>query len=475
MKKVVLRRFPWPYRAALAISNDCDYLSLDVMLHLHRLFKSEEAEGGLGLEISDSFFFYQNRSRYPNYSYFDYLSNRETAAAPVIRQLLRTGHLDATHGLGDFEAGGFKRKLTERAVEECERHGLEIPIWTNHGGFSNWQNIGRKEFATYHAGDDFNSPYFHLDLIYRLGVRYFWTDVSKTKKISLRPTGPVAAENERKPRSVVWVWPVRRIQENYELRWNYERRDVLEIVEARSGTRLQGFVRYDGFFPDGDCGLEAEELLLPDGVRAGPNIGRIAISLRPSLLNELVSDGGCCFLYQHFSTLAHVPARVHMSAALEFHPENLDALRALKRYEDEGKVWVAAQAVLLDYIYLLNTAEIRLRRKTDERDIYQLTQRKGYQFRGAHGVTFALEHGISRVEQTRKEVVLETPDGRTQVCETVGPDENGRTWCRVPIRRLPSVDWKALALEANLAMAPEISVTLLSGRDPVNLTMPARI
>ena len=471
---VELRTYPWPYKAALSFSNDCDFLTLDAMLNLHRLFAGAQTEGGFGLELSDSFFFFQNRSLYPHYSYFDNVSATPTRAAPVIREMLRTGHLDTTHALGDFEAGGFRRQLTQQAFEVCQAQGLSIPVWSNHGGYSNWQNIGRKEFVTYHSGDDFLSPYYHVDLLEAMGVRYFWTDVSKSKTISLQPSGPVVTERDRHAPVWRWVWPFQKAQQDYRLDWDYERRTVFESFETRSARRLQGFVRYDGFFPDGDADHAPESLLTPAGVRAGPNLGRIALSLTEKLLDKLVASAGCCFLYQHFSTLAHVPRRTHITAALEFHPDNILALRRLKRYERNGDIWVAAQAILLDYIYMLNTVEVRPRKLEASKLSYRLKVKKGFQYRGCSGLTFAIGADVGSTDGQPPVVRLEVPDGQTLDCELEGPDDAGRLWAAVPIRRLAPLDWRAVAREANVEMSDEIRIRRLSGECPVDLRLPAQ-
>ena len=51
--KVSLRKFPYPYRAMLAICNDIDESSSGYFLEIHNYLNGE-----LGLEIGDSFWLY---------------------------------------------------------------------------------------------------------------------------------------------------------------------------------------------------------------------------------------------------------------------------------------------------------------------------------------------------------------------------------------------------------------------------------
>lgn len=460
-----IRPYPWPFKAALSISNDCDFLTLDAMLALHRLFQTSADAGGFGLELSDSFFFYKTASKWPNYSYFEGLSKAETKAAPLIRTLVGKGYLDTTHALGDFESGGFRRELARIAVDNFASHGLKLPVWSNHGGYGNRQNIGRRDFCYYHGGDDFHGPHYILDLIEELGVRYIWTDVSKSKWMSLQPRGPVATERERKAPRALWMWPRRQTLETYVPVWNYDRREVFETIETRVGSKLQGFIRYDGFLPDGDCGVDKKRLITPDGRRVGPNIGRLAISLTGDKLDKLVKEQACVFLYQHLSTLAHLPDRTHLTRDLEFHPENVESLKSLKKREEQGEIWVAAQAILLDYLYMLNTVEVQIDRSSTDTVALQLRIMKGYEYRGCSGLT--VEIGNHPVQSH-----LMGPDGRIIPCHTVGPDERGVYFAHVPIRRLPGIDWRALAAEHGVAMNDRLTISELDGSRAVDLFMP---
>src|SRR4030042_3229005 len=61
--QVALRKFPYPFRAAIAICSDIDNTeTLEEFLEIQRFLNTGEATSmgeGLGLEIGNSFFFYE--------------------------------------------------------------------------------------------------------------------------------------------------------------------------------------------------------------------------------------------------------------------------------------------------------------------------------------------------------------------------------------------------------------------------------
>lgn len=463
-KSLQLRRYPWPYSAALTISNDCDYLTFDAALPLMRFLNVPTSEGGLGLDVSDSFFFFQNGSLFSNSSYFENITNNPSPVAPAMRELIRTGHLDTTHALGDFENGNFKRRHAQWCAEELEKHGLRIPIFTNHGGFSNRQNVGRVENCYYHAGDDLHSPFYHLDIMHEMGVRYVWTDTSKTKWIDSDPVGDLASESERVPPRSIPASSEKPLWEDYSPSWNYDQRKVFERIQTRSGAFLQGFIRYDGFFPDGDCGLDMNSLLTSQGRRAGPNIGRLAVTLRRDLLDTLVEKEGSCIYYQHLAILGHNPERSFISPNLEFHPDNLTALRLLKEYQDEGKIWVPSLATFLDYAYMLNSIQLTADPSSSETH-WELTASVtgDFDYRGIEGLCIDVPESVEMVR-------IKDPYGIVHDLK-IESQKNSHVAC-LPVRRLPQVDWHEIAALASISLSEQISVELLDGTNPVSLDVP---
>ena len=116
-----LREFPYPYRCALAISSDIDNASshesfIAIMDYLNST--SDTSFGpGLGLEIGNSFWFFNSTDNY-QLSYFKGLTSQLSSFAPVIRELWESGHIDTIHSWGNFDKGGFSRSFAEMGLKE---------------------------------------------------------------------------------------------------------------------------------------------------------------------------------------------------------------------------------------------------------------------------------------------------------------------------------------------------------------------
>lgn len=172
---ITLRKFPYPFKCALAICSDIDAtLSTERFVELQKFLCTDEQTSsgkGLSLEVGNSFWFFRN-SDHPGISYFNKLTNEETSFAPICRELIKSGHADVLHTYGDFNLGGFKRKYAEKAIGELLKYNLKLKTWVNHGNKLNSQNIGGlKEFS----GATFQSESYNLDLLKDYGMKYFWT------------------------------------------------------------------------------------------------------------------------------------------------------------------------------------------------------------------------------------------------------------------------------------------------------------
>lgn len=172
--EVMLRDFPFPYRSAIAISNDCEFMSWKAFLDIYRFLCGTN---GLDIEMSHSLFFFVTHALcHSTFSYFQGTSDVPSEYAPVIREMIQGGYIDTIHAYGDFDDGSFKRKLAEQVGEECMRHGLTFRAWTNHGSRRNVQNIGHRNLTNYQQGDNPDHPCYHLDLLRPMGVHYWWVD-----------------------------------------------------------------------------------------------------------------------------------------------------------------------------------------------------------------------------------------------------------------------------------------------------------
>ncbi len=189
-----LRKFPYPYRAALTIASDVDGMSSKEFIALHQFLNTKEDmslnpkdEGtrsmgvGLGLEISDSFWMFNDDGGTQgvdgmSYFYFDGANVTKTTDADVIRTYSHAGYLDCLHSFGHFgRTGAFTRELAILALDEMERAGIRPVAWSNHGDGFDTDNIGHR-WNLRNLGDVPGSGACHCDLsVFPNGpFRFLW-------------------------------------------------------------------------------------------------------------------------------------------------------------------------------------------------------------------------------------------------------------------------------------------------------------
>ena len=194
-----LRKFPYPYRAMLAISSDADSETLRKFNLVHEFINTTQMTPlgrGLGLDFADSFFMY-NGDNLPGYvdinhepmsdelSYFKGVSDQPYAAS-VINHYIHVGWIDTMHSYGDFSQVDqrktlFSRQLAIQAIDALKENGDFITVWTDHGNESNVDNFGsygKAPFSSYQQGANPWSKYYHTDLTIPYGIKFVWPDLS---------------------------------------------------------------------------------------------------------------------------------------------------------------------------------------------------------------------------------------------------------------------------------------------------------
>src|SRR3954453_16133091 len=102
---VSLRRFPYPYRAALAIANDADLLSAESFRRLYTFLTTDrdtEWGAGLGLDVGGNFFMFRSPDSPNIFTVFDALSRTVTEDGEFVLECARLGVLDYLHTYGCF-------------------------------------------------------------------------------------------------------------------------------------------------------------------------------------------------------------------------------------------------------------------------------------------------------------------------------------------------------------------------------------
>lgn len=295
--------FPHPYRAAIAVSNDCEFMSWDDYLGIYRFLNDRS---GLALEVGTSLFFHVTHALcHSSFSYFDFRSETPTAHAPLIREMVAAGYIDTIHAYGDFDDGSFTRAHAEVVAAECERHELRFPFWTNHGSDRNFQNLGHERLAVYQHGDDPAQPQYHLDLLRRTGAEFFWVD-----------DGYQQAVGDGTP--------------------------LLYEETARDGTRLQLVRRYRGLHG-----------------KPPPMAKSLAEQVTADDVDHLIERGEACIYYQHLGAWNRPePGTFVANHPPYFEEAGVAVLEHLARRFAGGDCLVTTPSRLLRYLRMRDTVEV---------------------------------------------------------------------------------------------------------------------
>lgn len=315
IKSEVIRPWPYPFKGALSISNDPDFLDFaffDVFMEFLNTNHNTKLGEGIGLECTSSLFFF-TKNPY-NFSYFMDDSIKKSKFARRIDDYLREHWIDANHAFGDYDFhGGFDRWHAEAVYGLLDNLGVRLPIFTNHGDANNFQNVGIG-YPDY-RGDIKGSDYFHADLMEENGVKYIWKQ---------------DLVDERLPFSGSCF-------ENNPLKYQ---------------SSIKGFRRYRG-----------------TGVHA-PNLSSLNFQIGCIDFEELYRRHSFVILNQHVG-VAYRYARRCEAASIEIIQNRqavyLSGLYVLHDHYHSGKLWISGLARLLDYLFMIgNTTVTELSHNTFE-------------------------------------------------------------------------------------------------------------
>lgn len=307
-----LRKFPYPYGAALTITYDVDGMSSREFMALHQFLNTKQDmslnlkdEGtrsmgvGVGLEISDSFWMFNDDGGAEgvdgmSYFRFDGTNVTKTADADVIRTYSHAGYLDCLHSFGHFgSTGAFTRELAILALDEMERAGIRPVVWSNHGDGFDTDNIGHR-WNPLNLGDVPGSEAYHCDL-------------------SVFPNGPFKFLWKFLPDGVV----------------DEPLQEVLVKQELFDGRDIITFARYYG---------------------PGWLMENLADQLSREALDELLAAEGYMIVANHLNARGY-PIPVY------FDSRTRDALRRLESEHRDGEIYVTTTAKLLRYKLAYNKLE----------------------------------------------------------------------------------------------------------------------
>ncbi|MDG2989980.1 hypothetical protein L3556_03385 [Candidatus Synechococcus calcipolaris G9] len=405
----LIRCWPYPYLAGLSLSNDAEFMSFDFFDTLMKFLNTKTLTPlgkGLGLDISSSFFFY---SAHPyNFSYFD----GHNINAPCkdyysrINEYLQSGWLDTIHAYGDFDTvGGFSRAHAIRCFDILANIGVSIPIFTNHGGVENIQNIGRD--ALYHQGDIKHSQAYHADLLAQHGIRYVWTDSMLTQQIEKQRI------NLRLRLSLIKKSILKKkMQKN--TAYFIESNDISCPIKLQDESIFIGFQRFRS------TGKNA------------PNLSSLAYQLHQIPWSDFYKYHMGIIFYQHFGVIYRNAGKCFPATidAIKEHPETyLTPFYFLKNEKISGKLWIASLESFLNYVSMIRTTTV-----TQEVDgVYCLHNEN---LKNCFNVMEAQKYymGLTIYIDPSKSIQIKSENKKLKI-DYNGPDEMGRYSCTVSFLR----------------------------------------
>lgn len=320
-QKVLLRKFPFPFRAALTICSDIDgtktaekFLSIQNFLNTER---DTEMGPGLGLEIGNSFFPCTRDGS------FSYLSPRPRDKA-LIRELIKAGYIDCLHS---YEYGIQSRDDILRALNELERDGCRVDVWTNHSHAPSNFTAG----AMPGSGDVPGSSFYHVDLTLAYGVRFVWLGRStcllgQEVPVTGKAWGQVYdAAHARETignmmRELGKILLAKAGSRKFAI---HMKNRLLRVAQLQSGQQVYEFNRCN-----------------PLWSRQVPDSTGLSYMLQPRLLESVKASEGYTILYTHLGRGQHSPI---------IPPAAQSALRDLAASYHNGEIYVTTTSRLLRY------------------------------------------------------------------------------------------------------------------------------
>lgn len=330
---VALRKFPYPYRAALAICSDIDETeSIEKFLSIQKFLNTDqETEFGRGvtLDIGNSFWFYNEYHEImsndkatidrllpgnPDFgiSIFVGTTDSLTPYAEILARFIRAEYIDCLHSYGNFTLEGFDRDKAVTSIQFLNAQSLSVDVFVDHGGLENQHNIGD---APSFLGDNPESAVYHTDLTIQAGFKFLWRSqlthcIGQDGTFSLKNLFKLTYEGFQDWRNAGQNF----INDN----------KLVHIYELDDGQKVFDFVRYNN--PWGRYSIAQEEFF--------------ANQLSANVVDELISNEGFMVFYTHFGTTRLPPF---------LHEGTISVLRHIQNRFDQGQLLVTTTSKLLNY------------------------------------------------------------------------------------------------------------------------------
>ncbi len=387
LPQVTLRRFPYPYRCALAICSDLDRTpnarAYEQLLCFLNTDRPTDFGPGVRLECANSIYFDMDPGQFAYW-------NATPAEQEMIRQHIWSGHVDVLHSYGD---NARTREAAARALTELTKHDCRITVWVDHSKAPT--NFGEDIMCG--AGDVPTSPAYHADLTINYGIRFVWRgrvtsvigqDIPHTVRGLFSAAHPFASA-----RTALKESAKHRLGQAEDEKYRMHARNRLcRPALLRDGSKVIEFLRTNPHWKGVEHADTSEEL---------------AYVLSPRILDRLSEHGGAAILYTHLGKFFCEGCTDLGSAVTGF--------RSLAARFHAGEILVTTTSRLLRYV----TARDALRF-----DVSRMGAVVAVHIRYVHDAidgkrppTLAELQGITFATPGRREVEVLLPDGNPCSCQ----------------------------------------------------------
>jgi len=409
--KTMLRKFPYPYRAALSISNDADQTdSIEEFLIIQEYLNTNNITPlgkGLNLEIGCSFF---------GKGILGLLSNDDKEKNFII-DFIKLGYIDFIHSFNSSK----NRDEHIEIIDILKANDCKIDVWVNHS--SSKDNLG---YPLGFNGDNVGSLDYHTDLsINKLGYQFFWQDavsgiVGQGRPISIfsffdsfnsqYPFSSFVNNNlSELAKYLLSIFGA----ERYRMRQSNE---LVEPTVLDDGQPLFEFMRSNAS---------------KDGNWANADSDGLSELINTEFLKKLIEVKGFSIIYTHLGKNNGFP---YLGESAQ------NCLKELKYYNDNGNIYVTTTNKLLEYY--VNTKYLNWSEEFHDDSLRIYINNITDPVRGSFvpslddlsGVTFYSENPY------KTKVFV----GGTEVSDLQlnGKDENSYYSVSVKINKLPNIDHK---------------------------------
>lgn len=358
---VVLRKYPYPYQAMMAICSDLDETpNKDVYFETARYLNTTEDTSlgkGVGLEVGNTIYFDMPEGQ------FSY-TNTDTDGRDKIHRLINSGHIDCLHSFGDYVS---EREQIETYWQLLQKGPRQIEVWVDHAQAPT--NLDPDIMQG--QGAMTTSAAYHADLTVQSGaLPFIWKGrvTSLVAQNSRRHYGGLLNRLQLVKSSktilleFIKAWLARLGNRKYAM---HKSNQVLRKTELVDGTPILEFMR---------CNPSWAGVSVFDSSRGIHQV------LTKTVLSTLVKNQGCSVFYSHLGKV--------FSVAQPFQNKTREAFELLSQFQRDKQILTATTRRLLGYCRTVEALSFIEKRVDDETHIYLSTSHTGEDL---HGLTWYVE------------------------------------------------------------------------------------